>query len=290
MIKYFFFKFIHTLALVLPVKWNYWIGCRIADIDYLLKRKLRHAVKSNLRHVLSASNSGAVLESEVSAQARAVFRNFAKYLVDFFSFARLNVDNLNKFVKVIGIEHMRSAFNSGKGVIGLTAHIGNWELGGAVTSLLGFRVNVVALPHENTRINRLFTNQRASKGVNVIPLGAGAGKYLSVLRKNQLIALVGDRMTSDAGIETNFFNKPTLVPKGPAVLSLRTGAPIVPCFVVRNPDDTFNLIFEEPIYPASFNDDKNGAVRLITSRMISILEKYIKKYPSQWFLFYKVWD
>lgn len=290
MIKYFLFKLIHRLVLILPIKWSYWIGCRVADIDHLFKRKLRKAVKSNLCHIFMEVCPGNVTKSFISAQTKAVFRNFAKYLVDFFSFARLDSNNIDRFVKVKGIEHIQAAFNRGKGVIGLTAHIGNWELGGAVVSLLGFRVNAVALSHENTKINRLFTNQRVSKGVNVIPVGAGAGRYLNVLRQNQMIALVGDRMTSDAGIEVDFFNKPTLVPKGPAVLSLRTGALVVPSFVIRNPDDTFDMIFEEPIDPNDFLNNNSCGIKEMTKKMVSVLEGYISKYPSQWFLFYKVWN
>lgn len=290
MIKYLLFKLIHRLVLVFPKRWSYWIGSRVADLDYLLRKKLRRAVKSNLRQIFSTVKPEGISKSIISFNAKEVFRNFAKYLVDFFSFARLDSANINKIVKVKGLEYLRDAFSKGKGVICLTAHLGNWELYGVVTALLGFNVNVIALSHENTRINRLFTNQRMSKGVNVIPVGSGASQYLKVLRQNQLIGLLGDRLTSDTGIKVDFFNKSTVVPKGPAVLSLRTGAPIVPGFMVRTPSDTFNLVFEEPIDPAIFGKDNPMTIDAITHRIVSILEKYIKQYPSQWFLFYKVWD
>lgn len=270
--------------MILPKKWAYWIGCRAADIDYIFKKRLRQAVRSNLRHIFSIVYPTGVSKSVISAHAKAVFRNFAKYLVDFFSFTKLNRENIHDIVKVRGLENMRNAFRKGKGVIGLTAHLGNWELGGVVTALLGFSINVVALSHENTRINRLFVNQRATKGVRVIPVGSGAAEYISVLKKNQIIGLVGDRLTSDAGIEVKFFNKQALVPRGPAVLSLRTGAPIVPSFMIRTPKDKFDFIYEEPIDPANFRN-----VEDVTRRIISILERYIREYPSQWFLFYKIW-
>lgn len=287
MIKYLLFKLIHRLVLVLPRKWSYWIGCRSADLNYLFKKKLRFAVKSNLRQILQAKYPDKVPSSIISANAKAVFRNFAKYLVDFFSFAKLNEENISKVVNVKGLPHMRNAFRKGKGVIGLTAHLGNWELGGAVTALLGFSINVVALSHENTRINRFFVNQRAEKGVKVVSVGAGASEYLKVLKRNQIIGLVGDRLTSDAGIEVIFFNKNTVVPRGPAVLSLRTGAPIVPSLMIRTPLDKFDFIYEEPIDPANFKG--NNSVKDMTQYIISILEKYISEYPSQWFIFYKMW-
>lgn len=289
MIKYILFKLIHRLALILPRNWCYWIGCRTADIDYLLKGKLRKAVKANLRHIHKTVYSAAPSKSLISADAKAVFRNFAKYLVDFFSFAEFNRNNINEKIKVNGLENMRGAFCKGKGVIGLTAHIGNWELCAVVTALLGFDVNAVVLSHDNTKINRLFTNQRAAKGINVIPVGSSPGIYVDVLRKNRLIALVGDRTNSDKGIMLDFFKKPALIPKGPAILSLRTGAPIVPGFMIRTKDDKFELVFEKPIDPSDFSQDNSHAVEEITKSVVSVMERHISENPSQWFLFYKVW-
>lgn len=291
MIAYLMFKLMHRVVLILPRQWSYWLGSRVADIHYLLRRNMRKAVKSNIQHILAttATTPDRFPNSIIRTHTRAVFRNFAKYLVDFFSFSRLNAENIHKFVKIKGLEYIQQAFRKGKGVVALTAHLGNWELSGVAMALLGFSINVVALSHENTRINRLFVNQRAMKGVNVIPVGVSARQYIDALKKNQLIALVGDRLTSEAGIETEFFNKPTVIPRGPAVLSLRTGAPIVPGFMIRTPEDKFNLIFEEPIEPEEFKGSITESERLITQRIVSILERYIKQYPSQWFLFYKVW-
>jgi len=289
MIRYFLFKLLRRLVLVLPRKWSYWIGCRIAEIEYLRKTETRRIVKANLSRIMFAYSNGPVDDSEISKYAKIVFKNFAKYLVDFFFFANLDGDEIQKFVTIRGLHNMENAFKKNKGVIGLTAHLGNWELCGAVTSLLGFNVNAVALSHENTKINRLFVNQRSAKGINVIPVGSSFNKYLSVLRSNQLIALVGDRLTSDAGIKVDFFNEKAVIPKGPAVLSLRTGAPIVPGFLIRNPDDTFECVFEEQIDPSDYINVKDGAVESLSRKIVSVMEQYIKKYPTQWFLFYNIW-
>lgn len=301
MIAYIMFKLMHRLVLVLPRRWSYWIGSRVADMDYLFRKDLCKAVRSNIKHILNTAESGKVSESIIRVHTKAVFRNFAKYLVDFFSFSKFTLENLHKIVKIKGLENMREAFNRGKGVIGLTAHLGNWELAAVAAALAGFSINIVALSHENTKINRLFVNQRMMKGINVIPVGAGARQYLNVLKKNELIALVGDRLTSDAGIEIQFFNRPTVVPRGPAALSLKTGAAIVPAFMIRTPEDNYDLIFEKPIEPREFSVNSNPkgisrgvniaeSEKKLTQYMVSILEKYIKKYPSQWFLFYKVWS
>ena len=288
-IKYLTFKLMYRLALVLPRSWGYWIGSRVADIDYLLRKNLRQTVKSNLRHVFLATNPQIVTRSFIAARAREVFRGFAKYLVDFFSFSSLNQETIHKMIKVTGVEYLKEALGKGKGVIALSAHLGNWELGGMITAMLGFDLNEVVLSHDNTRINRLFMNQRSASGVKVIPVGAGARQYLNVLKKKQMIAVVGDRIITDAGMQVNFFNQPAMLPKGPVVLSLRAGAPIVPVFMVRTEEDKFNLIFEKPIYPDTYGKNHMEKERAVKDWIVTVLEKYIGKYPSQWFLFYKVW-
>ena len=290
MLKYLSFQLMRGLVYFLPKKWNYWIGCRIADIDYIYKRKLRTAVKANLKHVLETSAGGPVPQSVINKNAKAVFRNFAKYLVDFFGFSSLDKETIHKLIKVEGMENFQEALKQGKGVIALTAHLGNWELAGMFVAIIGYNVNVVALSHEDARINRLFVNQRSASGVKAIPVGSSPNQYLDVLRNKEVIGLVGDRMTSEAGIEARFFNKLTIVPKGPAVLSLRTKAPIVPAFMVRNEDDTFSFIFEKPIDPMAIKKDSGNRINVITEQLIAVIEKYIKKYPSQWFMFYKRWE
>jgi len=288
--KYFAFKLIHKIAVTLPRKWSYWIGCRIAGVSYLLKKRLRQAVKANITHILSQTQSRKVTDVEISDKAEGVFKNFAKYLVDFFSFSKFDENNIHGLINMNGVDHMRNAFNKGKGVIGLTAHLGNWELCAVVTSLLGFDVNAVTMSHDNTKINRLFVNQRVAKGVKVIPVGSGAAAYIKILKQNQLIAMAGDRLINDSGIEIMFFNKRAIIPKGPLILSMRTGAPIVMGFMVRTPEDKFNLTFEEKIDPDEFPGDFSMKLQNMAKRVVGLMEKYISQYPSQWFLFYKVWE
>ncbi len=279
----------HWLVLTIPRKWGYWIGVRVADLDYLCRWRMRKAVRENLRYILTNVKQTPVSESLLTAQARAVFRNFAKYLVDFFSFARFNADNIHDLVKVKGLENVQQAFARDKGVVGVTAHLGNWELAATVVALLGFPISAVTLSHENTRINRLFVNQRVIKGVEVVPVGARPREYLNVLHRKRLIALAGDRVTSGVGIKVDFMGRPTEVPRGPAVLSLRTGAPILLAIMVRNAEDKFTLFFEPPIYPDSNRKGLAEAEKETTQKIMAILERYIREYPSQWFVFYRVW-
>ncbi|MFA5099865.1 MAG: lysophospholipid acyltransferase family protein, partial [Candidatus Omnitrophota bacterium] len=100
-----------------------------------------------------------------------------------------------------------------------------------------------------------------------------------------IVALVGDRdFSNDAGIITEFFGKKTYLPKGPAGFALKTGALILPGFMIRNPDDTFTLRLEKPIVCSP-----SDTIETITDKYKSIIEKYIVEYPHQWYMFRKFW-
>jgi KDO2-lipid IV(A) lauroyltransferase len=86
----------------------------------------------------------------------------------------------------------------------------------------------------------------------------------------------------------DFFGKKTLIPKGPATLSLLTGAPIILGFVIRQKDDHFNLVFEKPIVPVS-TGDKEKDIYNLTRKYLDVIERYIRQYPNHWLMFRKFW-
>jgi len=217
-----------------------------------------------------------------------MFRNFAKYLVDFFRFQNLDADYVEKNIKFENLEYVDAALKNKKGLISVTAHIGNWELAGAALSLKGYPISAVALSHKNKKVNDFFIRQRESKKLNVIPFGNAARACLSALKQNHLLALVGDRDFSEKGPVIDFFGKPSIFPEGPAVFALKTKAEIIPGFMVRNTDDTFTLRFEKPVeYEVTGN--KSEDIKKIITSYKSIFEKYIGLYPDQWFMFRRFW-
>jgi KDO2-lipid IV(A) lauroyltransferase len=146
----------------------------------------------------------------------------------------------------------------------------------------------VALPHKDKRVNDFFDHQRQSKNLHVIPLGHAVSACLKAFKENKVVAFVGDRDFSQKGVQIDFFGRPTIFPEGPAAFSLQAGAPIIPGFMLSNPDDTFTLVFEKPVeFRASGNKDKD-IVDLITLYK-GIYEDYIRKYPDQWFTFRRFW-
>ncbi|MCM8779196.1 MAG: lysophospholipid acyltransferase family protein [Candidatus Omnitrophica bacterium] len=282
--QYFFYKLAQDLSMGLPLKYAYRIASGIAILYYFFYRRERQALWHNFRIM-------GIKEREIKRYARQVFCNFAKNLVDFFRFGLIDKSFLREKVKIIGLENMDMALKMGKGILGLTAHLGNWELGGVIMAQRGYPLNAVAWEHRDPRINKIFVYQRQRKGIKVIPLGIALRRCFEALRNNEIVAMLGDRDFSARGNKTEviFLGRPFRVPRGPATLSLRTGSVIVPGFTIRENDESFCLYFEKPIfYLPTGNYEKD--VEELTQRIMKVIEKYVKKYPEQWFMFREFWE
>lgn len=287
MIFYILYRIGQALALNFPLKVSYRVAVTMADIHYLLGFRERISVTENLKTILAKPSQ----DDELRQAAKDVFRNFAKYLVDFFRFSKMSPGYIKRFIKLEGLSNIEDALKYGKGVIILSAHLGNWELGGLVMGTLGYPINAVVLTHRNVKINDFFKAQRAIGKLRSIEFGASLRGCYKALKNNELLALLGDRDFSNNGLPAIFCGKPVVsMPKGPAALSYRTGAAIVPSFITRNGDDTFTFAFEKPILPPDAAGDEDSAIKGIMEKYLPIIESYVKRYPEQWYVFRNFWN
>ncbi|MFA5093179.1 MAG: lysophospholipid acyltransferase family protein [Candidatus Omnitrophota bacterium] len=283
MFNHYIYRLGQFIALTLPIKAVYAFAVFLADLHYYVAFRDRRFVRSNLKTIFPEKS---ILE--LRRISKQVFRNFAKYLVDFFRFEKLDLNYINKNVKLENMHYFDQALATGKGVVVLTAHLGNWELGGVVIALLGYPFWAVALPHKNKKVNDFFDAQRNSKGVKVIAMGKAVRSCIAEIKKNHMVALVGDRDFTHKGVVIDFFGLPAHFPEGPAALSLMTGASIVPGFMLRNPDDTFTLRIEKPIEFVPSPDKEKNLANLVTVYK-KVIEDYIRQYPDQWYVFRNFW-
>jgi len=292
------------LALTLPLAVSYWCAARLADLQSLVAAADRHAVQRNVAAILGAGHPG------LPRVAREVFRNFARYLVDFFRFQRVDEDFCRRRVTVVGRDHVDQALTQGRGAILLSAHLGNYELGAVVASVLGYPVTVIALNHRDPQIDAFFQRQRAVRGVRSIPVGMALRQGFLALRRNELLAILGDRDFFDHGITVEFLGRRMKVPQGPALFSIRTGASIIPAFLLREPDGVrFRFVFERPLTPSPASPpeaasvgrplgpkvgdgvtlqrtaDEAREVARLTQAGLAVIEQYVRRYPTQWYLF-----
>lgn len=282
MVKYTLMLLGTALLRLIPLKLAYSISTNLADLCHILLRQRRNTLKHNFSTI-----SGETLSRrQLHRLSKSTFRNIAKATVDFLRFPLLSKEEILSVVEAEGIERLRKALAKKKGVILVTPHLGNWDFGGAVLAALGFPINAVTETIAPKRgsvkkqmIGGLYREYRTRVGMKVLPLESSPVGIYRALKKDEVVVFVADRDITGSGLEVTFLNRKMALPKGPAFFSLKTGAPIVPSYLVRK-DRSYLGVVEEPI-------DSEGVKDLtqLTQRIAQRLESQIRRYPDQWFVF-----
>lgn len=272
------------IARALPIKAAYLLAKAVALGYYYGSATTRAILKDNLRVVLGEDTDEKVL----NFHAKAVFKNFAKYLADFFRFTKYDEKYVSQNINIEGLEILRQCLDEKKGAVIASLHLGNWELGGAIVAGMGFPLHAIVLEHGDEKVNNFFTDQRMINNMKSIPTGVAVKQCFKALKNNELVAIVGDKDYTNSSITTDFFGKEAKLPKGPAVFSVKTGAPIVFILLARNEDDTFTLHVEGPITNET-TGDTDADTKGLMEKYVKVFEKYIRMYPDQWYAFEPTW-
>ncbi|MHB8264112.1 MAG: lysophospholipid acyltransferase family protein [Acidimicrobiales bacterium] len=233
---------------------------------------------------------GDLSTAELNSWVRRVSRSYARYWVDGIRLADASGYEVDSRMMVeSGMEHLEEAMKSGKGTILALAHMGSWEWGGAWLYRYGMRVTAVAEVLEPPKLYEWFASSRERMGIGVIPLGKGAaGKVSARLRKGETVALICDRDVTGQGVEVDLFGDRAILPPGPALLSLRTGASVLPTVVYVGPDGLHIAVIGQPVQYAAGGDLRKD-VELYTRLIVSRLEPIIRRAPGQWYVFSHNW-
>jgi lauroyl/myristoyl acyltransferase len=272
------YKTLILLLKIISAKGCYFLAKIILNIYFIFNKKDRQIVAKNLTKIHPD-----LTELAKKKLTKQIFYNFSNYLIDFFNSGRITSDNLTDFFQITGEKYLTETKKNGQGGILVSAHIGNWELGGIYLALKKHKINIVVLEHKNKKVNNLFCRFRKNKGVQICLQGQAARGCLRALKQNELIAIAADKMFDTVQpISVNFMNEKVNVPRGPARLSLKTGAPILPIFIIMQGNGRYKIEINPPLYPQKTEQKTAEAY-------IKIIENYIKKYPEQWFAFQDIW-
>jgi KDO2-lipid IV(A) lauroyltransferase len=273
------YRLARRLCVTLPSRSAFQVAERLADFQWRISVKDRQAVQGNLSLILGRTPPPS------SPMVRDVFRNFARSLVEFFSIHRVP----HPEVIVEGEERLRAVLALHRGTIAMTGHLGNWELAAVFIQRMGIPVSAVALPHDDPGTNRLFIQQRARCGITTIPLGTDAAQRgLRQLRQGGLLGILGDREFSTHGLPVSLCGRHVVFPRGPAILSLRSGVPAIPIFLIREGPWKFRLCVEPPMWPTTGGGHRERAIHQLTQAFAQILERYLRHFPDQWLMFQPV--
>lgn len=274
-----------ALASSLPRKVSYWLASVLSGVAFVVMPDKRRVASENGSRVIGKSPES----PEVRALARQMFKSYALYWADFFGLNGRTRGKVAEIVRTEGLEHLKEALRGGKGALLVTAHLGNWDMGGAALVDTGELpvLSAIVEPVTKRASDRTVTSMRERRGIKVIPLGKSLG-IARALRRNEVVLVVGERLIDGDGVEVEFFGEKTLFPRGAAFWSMKLGTPIVPGFCIRQPDGTYVTHLEAPMQPV-LEADGQFDVAAHTQRLASIIEKYIARYPDQWCMLQPIW-
>jgi Kdo2-lipid IVA lauroyltransferase/acyltransferase len=251
------------LVRLLPARAADRLGVALARLAFAARVPARARLLENLSRLLGPG-------ADVESVGREAFENFALSFADFLRLGHDGGGRLAESVEVHGAEHLAAARSSGRGVIVLSAHLGNWELGAAWLAAGGPPVHLVARPHPSPWVERFFARRRHAWGVRLMPDRPLWRPAAAALRRREWVALMADRGTPqrDTGRRAS-------VCAWASALARRTGALVLPAVIVRQPDGRYAVHFERPLEPA--------AVR--AEGFAESLHRHLAGNPRQWSAF-----
>lgn len=254
---------------------------------YLLLPGKRRGIRDNLRTVTGRRN--------VELLVISTYYKFARNWPDVMLMMRLRGDELFRLIgRRSSGAPLDEALARGNGAILISPHLGNWELGGLGLADLGYKVNVLTFREPDEKVNELRERVRGERGIGFIYVDRNDTSPLAIieavnaLRRNEVLALLGDRDGSSHTMTLDFFGRPAQIPVGAAYLSLASGAPVIPVFVPLE-NGRYATLMDEPIYFRGGHGAHGEAIRQGTERLIQVFEKYIRQYPDQWYNFFPYW-
>lgn len=285
MFRLVFFYFATGLTRALPLPVLYRVVDWIADLAYYLDRGRAQGLKKNLEHITQTLHD----PRPVSALARRSYRHMATYMAEFFGTPGYPPHALAQRVRITGQEHLEAALRQGRGVLLLSAHYSNWELCASMVAYLGYPVHVVANQHPNPRVQRLFQQPRAHNGVQTLDVYHSVRPTFKLLKQNSVVALMADRDLSGTGIPIQFFGRAVAFPRGPARFAIGSRAPVVFTFIRRRHDRSYELTYSPPIFPPT-SGEREANVAALTQSFARIIESEVAKDPTQYTVFFPIWE
>lgn len=256
-------------------------------IFYLLFPEERRGARANLRVVTGRKWVESLLVS-----------SYYKYSCNWADVMLMMRLKGRKLFSLIGREQgagiLDEVLAEGKGAILVSPHFGNWELGGLGLADRGYRLNVLTFREPDEKVNELREDVRESRGIGVIYVDRNDTSPLAIieavnaLRRNEVLALLGDRDGSYHTQTMDFFGKPAAIPVGAAYLAMASGAPVLPVFVPLE-GGKYATIMEPPIYFGGGHGRHGDAIREGMGRLLRVFEEYIRRYPDQWYNFFDYW-
>jgi KDO2-lipid IV(A) lauroyltransferase len=252
----------------------------------LVDRRHRLVAEENLRHAFGDQYT----DAERTALVHAVYRHFCTVLMEIIFLQRLiHTTTWNRYIKLINGGRLVDRMLSGRAVMIVTGHFGNWEVGGYLTGLFGFAVHAIARKIDNPELDAYLRHIRESTGQGTLDKNEDWDKINQVLANKGVIETLGDQDAGQKGLFVNFFNRPASTHKAVALLSLEHNAPLLVIGVARVAHPLrYHVIVDDLIMPEDYQG-RPDAIPAMTKRFTDALERIIRQYPEQYFWLHRRW-
>jgi Kdo2-lipid IVA lauroyltransferase/acyltransferase len=265
---------------VLPHHWLFRLADGLASLAYLLFKGFRSRSRKNIAAAFDEKLSGTAVENI----ARRSLRNFFRDCVEIGIVLESSDEEVRAQVSIIGKEYLNTALEKGSGVVVLSAHLGNFFLLGTRLAVDGYPVFVLVNQPSDGQFAELMDRYRLKvkqRTIHARPRRAALKQLNEILRRNEIAIVIADEYRRGNGIPVPLFGHTVLARRGPATLALRTGAAVVPACLVRQADDSLQLVIEPEL-----EFDRSGTTKAQvtenTVRLTRWLESTVRRYPDQW--------
>lgn len=260
------------------------LGKGLGILYYLLIKKQRNRAVSQMMESLK------IEQSEAERLVKESFINMGRNFFEVLYMPSLNKENFRKYIEIDHLERMEAALAEKRGVVVLTGHVGNWEWLSAAFTMNDMPVTAIAKPQPNMDYTNALDDLRAT--INVEIFSRGTSELLAAakaLKKGKILGFLADQDAGPNGAFIEFLGKTASTPMGAAVFAKKFRSPILPCFILRQPDGHHKVIIKEVMHYEDTGDSDKDLFDL-TYKMTKILEGVILENPTQWLWFQKRWN
>lgn len=283
-IEFVVFKFFVFIARLLPFKLSQRLGKLLGIFAYHFIPYRKKVALDNLKNSFPEKS-----HDEIKRILKMAYVNLFITVFEFMSFTKLKADDFKKFVSFENFHYVEDALKLGNGLILMSGHFGNWELNAVVTGIaINKPLNIIVKTQRNRLVDAEINKWRCWFGNNVIPMEKAFRESLRILSSGGIVALLADQSASKEGLYVNFLGRPASTFAGPAVMSIRSRAPIVMGFAIRDKNYSYRIVFERLDFEPTCEGDDEKVLKL-TQLHTSTLEKYIRLYPDHWLWFHRRW-
>lgn len=283
LVEYAFFLVLGWFVRLWPLETVQRMGAALSERIFGLGFR-KHVTLNNLRSAYPEKTS-----SELETLARASYRSIGTALFEFLWFPCFSSERIQQVSRIENPDVVREIHGRGKGIILSTAHFGNWELLAQGTHIaLGLPVSIIVKPQSNPYVDERINLWRTQWGNKVVPMGKAVREIFRALEAGGVVGIVADQSAPKESIAVSFFGRDVPTYEGPAVFSLKTGAPIMMGFAIRQPDGTYQSHYEE-IPSSDLTEYNERNVRELTRRHVEVTERFIRMYPDHWMWMHKRW-